>query len=250
MESKKYLAMLGAMVLGVAGIGTAQQSLPTGTTLPVTLTSSLSSESQVGQTISAQVAQVVVTPSLRIPAGAKVFGRVLTTQAHTEAGSQLSLRFDRIVTNTREISLATGLRAMASPTEVHDAQLPETGPDEGISAYSWTTEQVGGDTRYGTGGPVMAGGTEVGRGVAGGVTARLTSMPGSECAQGPYNTNQLQSLWVFSSGACGAYDLPNLTIRQSGMTAPVGEIVLSSSAKSLKLPSGSGLLLQVVGDRQ
>jgi hypothetical protein len=94
--------------------------------------------------------------------------------------------------------------------EVNDAQTPKTGPDEGTSSYSWTTVQVGGEVRYGTGWPVMEGDTEVGRGVADGVLARLSAPPGSACAEGSRNSNQLQSLWVFSSGACGAYGFADL----------------------------------------
>jgi hypothetical protein len=211
------------------------QSLPTGTTLPVTLTSSLSQESRPSQTITARVMQAISIPGLRIPAGAQMVGHVLRIGPSDETGTQLSLRFDRIAIHKGgEIPLIDGLRAIASPTEINNAEIPKAGPDEGISPYSWTTVQVGGDVRYGTGGPVMAGGTEVGKGVPGGVVARIKATPGSECSQ-LQSTSQPQSLWVFSSGACEVYGFADLKIQQSGLTAPVGEIMLSSS-RILKLP--------------
>lgn len=165
----------------------------------------------------------------------------------SKEGSQISLRFDRIVAKNHEFLAPLSLRAIASHSEVNDAQTPKTGPDEATSAYSWTTVQVGGEVRYGTGGPVMAGEAEVGRGVPDGVLARLSSPPGSECAGGSHNTNQPKSLWVFSSGACGVYGFTDLKIQHSGLTAPVGEVVLSSSRRILRLPAGTGFLLQVAG---
>jgi hypothetical protein len=87
----------------------------------------------------------------------------------------------------------------------------------------------------------------MGRGVADGVLARLSAPPGSECAGESQHTNQLQSLWVFSSGACGVYGFADMQIQYSGRTAPLDEIVLISPRKVLKVPSGTGLLLQVIG---
>jgi hypothetical protein len=212
------------------------------------LTSSLSSEAHPDQTVSARVMQAVAAgPNLVIPAGATVVGRILERRPGSSQGSQLSLRFDRIIAKKREFGAPLSLRAIASQMEVNDAQIPKAGPDEGTSSYSWTTVQVGGEVRYGTGWPVMAGETEVGKGVPDGVLARLSAPRGSECAEESH-TNQLQSLWVFSSSACGVYGLGDVTIQHSGRTAPLGEIVLSSSKKLLKLPSGTGLLLQVAGD--
>jgi len=226
----------------------AQESLPADTTVPVMLTSSITSDTHPDQAVSARVMQAVsVGPNLIIPAGAKVVGRVLERKTASQQGSQISLRFDRILAKNREFLAPLSLRAIASHMEVNDAQTPKTGPDEGTSSYSWTTVQVGGEVRYGTGWPVMEGDTVMGKGVPDGVLARLSAPPGSACAEGSRNTNQLQSLWVFSSGACGVYGFADIQIQQSGRTAPLGEIVLTSSGNTLKLPSGTGLLLQVIG---
>ncbi len=226
----------------------AQESLPADTTVPVMLTSSITSYTHPDQAVSARIMQPVsVAPNLIIPAGAKVVGRVLERRTDSGQGSQISLRFDRILAKNRELLAPFSVRAIASRMEVNDAQTPKAGPDEGTSSDSWTTVQVGGEVRYGTGGPVMAGDTEMGKGVPDGVVARLSAPSGSACSEGSHNTKQLQSLWVFSSGACGVYGFTDMQIEQSGRTAPLGEIVLTSSGKALKLPSGTGLLLQVVG---
>jgi hypothetical protein len=224
----------------------AQEALPADTTVPVMLTSSLTSDTHPDQRVSARLMQgVSVTPDLVIHAGAKVVGRVLERRPDSRQGSQISLRFDRIVAKNREFLAPLSLRAIASQLDVDDAQTPKTGSDEGTSAYSRTTVQVGGQVRYGTGGSVMAGETEVGRGVPDGVLARLSATVGSECAEGSHTT-QLQSLWVFSSDACGVYGFADMQIQHSGRTPPLGEIVLISPRRVLKLRSGTGLLLQVI----
>jgi len=248
----RHIALVVAAMLLAISTDLAAQSEPrAGTTLPVMLTSGLnSSKVRPGERITARVMQAVsVTAGSEIPAGAKVLGHILRVETQqSETGSQLSFRFDRIVSKHREISTNLGLRAIASFMEVSDAQIPETGSDAGTSAYNATTRQVGGDIVYGAGGPVMAGATEVGRGIPGGVLARLTATPGSECAQGMTNPSEVQSLWVFSSGACGVYGFPSVTVRKSGRSAPLGEIVLTSTRKTLKVPSGTGLLLGVTGE--
>jgi len=227
----------------------AQETLPTGTAVPVTLTSSLGVGSHPDQLVTGKIMQRIPTErGLAIPAGAKVIGRVIETRRDSEggAGSTVSFQFDRIVTKAGEIPVRTSLRAIASPTEVWDAQIPKTGPDEGASPYSWTTVQVGDDVVYRGGGAVMAGATVVGKPADDGVLVRLTAPPGSECGDALGNSNQLQALWVFSSAACGVYGFSDLTIHQAEKTPPLGVIVLTSLKKNWKLPSGAGLLLQIV----
>lgn len=246
-----FAPLMIPLALLLSPLSRAQEALPAGTTLPVTLTSSVNSpRARPGERITARVMQdVSIATRYRIPAGATVVGHIEQSGPDRQGGAQLSLRFDKVLTKEREIPLSAGLRAIASYMEIQAARVPTAGLNEGTSSYSATTVQIGGDVRYGTGGPVMAGGVRVGTGVPGGVAGRLATTPQSECAEGP-PTSQPQSLWVFSSGACGAYGLPGITMRKSGLTQPIGEIMLRSSREALKLPRGTGLLLQVVDGSQ
>jgi hypothetical protein len=256
MNQSAILVAFGVLSSGLS----AQEALPAGMTLPVALTSPLNSaKARPDDLIRARVMQAVsVTPGVTIPAGTEILGRVLETQPDEGTGWRISIRFDRILAKGHEISAMTGLRALASLGELREAQLPLTGSEEHF-ANSAPTRQVGGDITYGTGGPViefgpevggivLAGGTVIGRGTPDGAVARLSTLPGSACGAGSPDTSQLQSVWLFSASACGAYGFWNLTIQRSGMTSPRGIIVLRTSSKRVKLPRGTGLLLQTVDD--
>ena len=58
-----------------------------------------------------------------------------------------------------------------------------------------------------------------------------------------------QALWVFSSDACGVYDLKGVKIVQNGKPEPVGEITLGFAKDDMKLESGTALLLRVVSPK-
>ncbi len=226
----------------------AQDTLPADTAVPVALTSTLTSDSHPGQAVYAKVMQdITIRSNVVVSAGAKVVGHVVDTKPAAEGGPQIAFRFDRILTKNTLPPSDFALRAIASPVEVHDAQVCKTGPDEGISAFSWTTVQVGGNVAYGCGGPVLAGAREIGRLTHQGALAPLMAKPGSECSAGSQDSTRLQALWVFSSDACGVYGLDDLQIPSYGRTAPLGEIVLRSPGKSVNIPKGTGLLLQVIG---
>lgn len=236
-----------SVVLLLAAAAWAQTAVPRGTILPVALMSSINTRKvHAGQEIKAEIIQdVPVAPGHVIPARTKVYGSVVAVGPSTAGGSSVSLKFDRLRLRSEDIAIVTDLRAIASFTAVYDAQLPLTGPDRGTSDNAWTTVQVGGDVVYRGGGPVTSDHQVVGEPVlGGGVLVRVTARPGSPC-RGPLNGDQPQALWVFSSDACGIYGFNDLMIRHAGRTAPIGEIVLSSIKKDLKIPAGTGLLLRV-----
>jgi len=228
----------------------AESAIAAGTILPVELRSSLSSKkSKVGQVVTARIMQDVPLPGgSQIRAGAKVIGHVVgVSQANNTSGAKLTLRFDTVVVSKRRIPITTNLRALASSMAVWEAQLPKTGPDRGTPEDAWNTVQVGGDeVVYRGGGPVVHGMRIVGQPTNdSGVLARVASNPESMCRGQLEGNDRLQALWVFSSDACGTYDLPHVTITHAGRSNPVGEIVLASDKDELNIRAGSGMLLRV-----
>ena len=240
--------LLIALALASSIHGIAQNSVPSGTIIPLRLNSSLSSKkSKPGQAISARVMQDVPLPDAsKIRAGAKVIGHVVAVQPETNtSGSMMSLQFDTLVVSRQSIPVVTNLRALASTMAVHDAQIPENGPDRGTSENSWTTDQIGGEVVYRGGGPVANGFRVVGTPAPNGVLVHISSRPGSECRGEIDGNDRLQALWVFSSDVCGVYDLPDVTLIHAGRTDPVGKITLSSKRGDLHLQAGSGMLLRI-----
>jgi hypothetical protein len=243
------LLVLLLFLTAVSGL-CADDSIPPGTILPVGLNSTLSStKCKPGQIITARIMQdLPPRKGMVIRSGAKVIGHIVhVTAASNGTPASLSFRFDTLETRDGQHSVTTGLRAIASFTAVHRAQLPRGGADRGTPENAWTTVQIGGDIVYRGGGYVEAHGERVGKPVNGGVLSRLQWNPDHGCQSSFDATEVLQALWVFSADACGAYDLPNLQIRRSGSAKPVGEITLDSSKGQVNVRAGAGLLLAVYG---
>ena len=226
----------------------ADESIPAGTIIPVMLNSTLSSaKCKPGQIISARVMQDVPLPSgSAIHAGAKVIGQIISvTPASNSVPASVSFRFDTLKSAHGKIPIATNLRAIASFVEVEEARIPITGPDRGTPDTAWTTVQIGGDAVYRGGGPVEGFGGKVGEPAYNGVLGRLYPNPERGCNGAINASKSLQALWVFSGDACGAYGLPNLTIRHAGRTDPAGEISLESKKGQVSVNAGAGILLRV-----
>ena len=236
---------LGLLLLLLAGVSFAQDTIPPGTILPVQLTTSIDSQkSKAGQSITGRIMQdVPLSDGTRIRAGSKVLGRVIAAgKATSTSGAEISVRFDTLKFAHKEIPIKTALRALASMMAVEDAQLPETGPDRGTPPSSWTTDQIGGDVVYRGGGPVAHGLETVGKPVPGGVL--VVPKYGAACGRAPEASDRSQALWVFSAGACGVFNLPGIAISETGREDAAGFIILQGQ-KDVKLRSGSGLLLIV-----
>jgi hypothetical protein len=247
MRATKLIALFGATLI-FAAWASAQENIPTGTILPVLLDSTISLKSKPGSRISARIMQdVPLMYSEKIREGAKVIGHIVAvTPASNGTDAQVSFRFDQLLISKRTIPITTNLRAVASLTEVEDAQLPISGPDRGTSPNAWTTTQIGGDVVYRGGGKVRRDGLVVGEPVADGVLGRLYSDPTGPCRNDEGENHRRQALWVFSAGACGPYGFRDLTIRHWGRGNPIGEIAVSKAGGALEIHSGSGMLLRVI----
>src|SRR5215469_797399 len=222
----------------------AQNRIPEGTILPVRLNSSLRSDkAREGQRIEGRIMQDVPLPGGgKIRGRTKVLGHVVSVTARTtgQAG-QITLRFDALDFNHQNVPISTHLRAMASMMAVEDAQVPTTGSDRG-TPWAWATRNlIGGEVAYGEG-PVARGTEIVGQATPGGVLVPVRSNPAAGCPEVP-GSAQAQALWIFSSDACGLYDLPTLKLAHAGRTTPLGQITLIAQKGNVKVPGGSGLLL-------
>lgn len=238
-------ALVSMLLLAMASLG---QEIPAGTILPVQLNSSLrSNKLRSGESISGRVMQNVPLPSnSKLRAGSKVVGRVVAvTPASATSQAEIALRFDTVVTGKQHIPIATNLRAIATMMDVAEARVPESGPDRGTPEYYWTTDQIGGEAVYHGGGAVTHGSYVVGKSVGDGVLVRVSAAAGTKCRGEVADNDRPQALWVFSSDACGVYDIPSLAILHAGRTDPRGEIRLGSSAGDVNIRGGSGLLLRV-----
>jgi hypothetical protein len=132
--------------------------------------------------------------------------------------------------------------------EIAEAQIPQSGPGEGDVLNWLTTIQIGGDVKYGVGGPVTTAedaSKVVGSGVDGGVLTRVSAKEAAKCRGAVDGNNNPQALWVFSSDACGTYGLEHIHIAHAGRTDPAGVIILASANDNLKVPAGTGMLLRV-----
>jgi len=223
-----------------------------GIILPIKLNSSLrSNNARADEQISARLMQDVPLPGGRkIHAGAKVIGHIVSARpAVNGMMADLSLRFDTLASGKRRVAILTNLRALASMMDVEDAQVPPAGPDRG-TPWVWTTRNlIGGEVAYGEG-PVTRGRDIVGQALASGVLIRVKPNAALGCRGEGAGSVQPQALWVFSSDACGLYDLPNVTLAHSGRTDPVGLIKLLCDKGNVKVRAGSGMLLRVIAPAQ
>jgi hypothetical protein len=226
------------------------QELPAGTLLPIALRTGIdSAKAKAGQAISGMLGQdVILASGTRLNRGSVASGHIVEViQATGGSAARVVLAFDRLQAQRHIVPLTVGLRALASANEVFEAELPTNVVDDyGSSVRDWNTRQVGGQGVYRGAGTLVSGPDVVGRASwVGEVYAVPRARPHSRCTADPIDDSREQSLWVFSSDACGPYGFEQLTIQHAGRTAPVGEIVLTAPGR-LKIRAGSGWLLTVL----
>lgn len=247
----KPAAGIGVLLLLSAILSVAQQ-LPAGTMLPVALSTTIHVEkAKAGERISGKLGQYVTADGLRLPRGTEVRGRIVEVQRGS-AGTpaRITLVFDSIRIDGRDVPMTTSLRALASMQAVYDAEMPTNLIDDfGSTIHDWNTTQIGGQAVYRGDGVVMEGAEVVGKASSvGEVFGQPKTWPRSACA-GDQASSTVQSFWVFSTDACGAYGFEGLTLTHAGRSQPAGEIVLEAPGK-LQLRAGSGLLLMVMSSGQ
>ncbi len=232
-----------AAVLALPVVLVAQNALPSGTILPVSLDTSLNAAKvHSGQQIRATVMQNVAGTPIR--RRARVDGHVLAVTTSRNGQVKLEVQFDAVKIGGRMVPMKTNLRALASSLEVDEAQIPEEMASRGLTPQTWTTQQIGGDQFYRGGGPVADGMTTVGQVTPWGALDEPRTQPGLPCRGAIGENHGPQAMWLFSSDACGVYGFSNIRIEHAGRSDPAGTIVLVSNSGKLKLGSGTGLLLR------
>jgi hypothetical protein len=225
------------------------EPIPAGTSIPVTLNSTLRSDkSGSGDAITATVMQdVPVGAGETLRAGSKVAGHIVEaiTPGKRSDEPRISFQFDQVRLRNRTILITANLRAVASETAVLAAT-----PQLTSSEYPDNQVQIGGDQiSYGIDGAVMVGSRVVGKYTSQGVLAYAGQDLGSPCGGTIEDSAHTQAFWFFSVNACGAYGFGDLTILHSGRTEPLGEVTLTSKGKAVKVGKGSAMLLRVDGSR-
>lgn len=233
-----------AVALLCSAVALAAQNLPPGTALPVALSSSLNAKSaKPGQKIEGKLMQQVILGSgTKLNSGSHVTGHVVSATRPSASGARIVLQFDELQDEHQIIPLHAGARAVASSQSVFNAGLPVDAMSTDESSQQWVTKQVGGEYVFRGRGYVSSDQGKVGTWSGSGVWGKL--QPVDDCPASD-STNSQQSLWVFSTTACGAYGFEHTKLEQSGLTPPLGQIVLSSP-KDIDLRGGSGWLLVVV----
>jgi hypothetical protein len=220
------------------------QNLPAGTALPVELSSTLNAKSvKPGQKIEGKLMQEVnLGEDAKIKSGAHVSGHIISATKPGPNGAKITLQFDSIEDEHQTIPLHVALRALASSQSVFNAGLPAGAASTYESSTSWTTQQVGGEVVFRGRGYVANGDGKVGVWNGSGVWGKLAAS--GDCPAGESPDPQ-QALWIFSTTACGAYGFERTKVDQGGYSAPLGQIVLTST-KDIDVRGGSGWLLVVL----
>ena len=224
----------------------AAQEMPAGTAIPMMLGKGFETNSAADKTLEGEVMQDIRTPSgIAVSKGAKVVGHVVGVTKASSSGTSITLRFDAIEDRGRRIPIHVSLLALASMMDVSGAQTPLNSSSSNDPTNEWVTRQIGGDIVRRGQGKVLSNTGEVGKWLDGtAVRIKLTPNPARGCPNGPAYDSE-QSVWLFSSDACGIYGYGDLEIAKSGSRSPIGDIVLRSP-KNVKIRGGSGWLLTVV----
>jgi hypothetical protein len=235
--------------LGAAQEPETYSPLPVGTAIPVTFTHTLDAlKLKVGDPIIAKTDQVIILAGgQRIPRGAKLIGSVIEVQPMISSGgpSELAIKFGTLRLRDRSFSIHVAIRAMASFVDSYSTRSPAV--DHGYPNDS-VYRQVGGDYFYPNDTVYSNEWDEVGKDSNYGVFVKLRNVQPSDSRNHVVcdSTDNLQSVGVFASSACGVYGFQDLTIDASGSDNSA-IIRFHSTKHAVKIAYNSTALFQVAG---
>ena len=108
MNQTKIIAVIAVICASVAGSSVNAATIPAGTTLTVSTVSLVTSQSVVGRSFEAKLAQdVSITGNVLLKAGTKVFGKIASSRANPRKSEPLSVELASIDVNGRRIGVKT-----------------------------------------------------------------------------------------------------------------------------------------------
>jgi hypothetical protein len=249
MKTHTGLAIVIGALLCVGRISQAQSgaeasgnsvALASGTTLNAELSASIDSKkAKAGDQVMAQITEAVKENGKTvIPKSAKIVGHV--TQAFARAKgdpeSALAIQFDKAVLKKgQEIPLSVWIRAIAAePRSVY-----QPGPEQNTTAGTPAAGQspMGASRSSTMGGPPAATGPPVG--AAGGAGGSLNDAERSAGSAGGLN-----AAGQLTANSRGVFGMDGVRLATDASNASQGSLV-TSSGKSLRLDSGTRLLLVI-----
>jgi hypothetical protein len=222
------------------------------TTLPISFANSMSADhSHNGDPVVARTVQTVrLANGSVISSGTKVVGHVVAANSFVfdrtpyakQKESILSIQFDSLQLNGRNVPLNVTVRAVASPIASWDARVPNVNDQDNPSPSS---TQIGGDrfSRSQSEGVNMQGDI-VAYNRHGGVYAHLISNRGCDASSVEV------SVAIFSASACGLYGFSEVSAKEMGSLDKPSTLTLVSTRTSPKIWKNSTALLEVLPERQ
>jgi hypothetical protein len=219
-------------------------SLASGTTLVAELSASIDSKkAKVGDPVIAHVTDAAKAGGETvIPKGAKLVGHVTQAAARGkgDSDSALGIQFDKaVLKNGQEIPLSVWIRAIAAePRSVY-----QPGPEQStLAGTPGAGPSPMGSSRSTTGGPPAAAAPPMGASTdTGSVGSVHGGEPTSAAAGG------LNAMGQLSSNSRGVFGLDGVHLATDASNSAQGSLI-TSSGKSVRLDSGTRLLLVVLSE--
>ena len=128
MNQTKIIAVISVVCASVVSSSVNAATIPAGTTLTVSTVSLVTSQSVVGRSFEAKLAQdVSVKGSVLLKAGTKVFGKIASSRANPRKSEPLSVELASIDVNGRRIGIKTNsVEPHGPPQTARQAQYGHT----------------------------------------------------------------------------------------------------------------------------